>query len=120
MFTYELKESDYLLINIDKDITSTTAESIQKELDEIIRNKLVWQKQWANLVLDLTTIEFIDSIGLNMIIMLIKAMKLRPAAIELRIVSSNLYELFMYTRLNTLVKVNMLRKTHAPYPERKQ
>ena len=97
-----------LSVTIPGDILSTNADTLHEEIFALLESAPVKAGQWNTLKLDLTGARMVDSVGLNLIVSIIRAVKSRPAKMEATLSSANIHRTFQFTCLDkqmTLMKV---------------
>ena len=95
-----------LNVTIPGDILSTNADSLREELYELLEIPLIKNGAWQTLKLDLTAAQMVDSVGLNLIVSVIRTVKARHGNVEAAIRSANIYRTFKFTRLDKQIIVN--------------
>lgn len=90
-----------LTLSFPGDVLSTNADATSQEVTRILESEAVHALGWNTLKLDLTAARMIDSVGLNLIVSLIKLAKNRPGKVVAQIASPNVQRTFIFTRLNT-------------------
>lgn len=101
---HELRNNS-LVLSVDGDILSTTAEELRARFVELMATENVKQAAWNLLELDLTRSKVIDSAGLNLVVAMVKTVKARGAAVQARMTSKTVHRTFVFTRLDHQVKV---------------
>jgi len=96
-----------LSIAIPGDILSTNADALREELFGLLESPPVKNGDWTLLKLDLTAAQMVDSVGLNLIVALVRVVKNRQANMETTISSSNIHRTFLFTRLDK--QMNLLK-----------
>ena len=105
--THQLDTSVGILsVTIPGDILSTNADTLRDELFGLLESPEIKTGAWQILKLDLTTAQMVDSVGLNLIVSLIRAVKARQGTVEAAIRSANIHRTFMFTRLDRQITVS--------------
>jgi anti-anti-sigma factor len=87
------------------DILSTTADTLRGALFDILESAPIQAAKWNILKLDLTKARMVDSVGLNLIVSIVRAVKARDGTVEVTIGSANIQRTFSFTRLDKQVNV---------------
>ena len=109
MIKHALNETQRMLrLEIAGDLCGDAAQKeALSEIDAIFSEKTVQKKSWAVLLLDLTSTQNIDSMGLSVLIELIRKVDARSATTKVRIGSKLVYNIFVFTRLDKRVEIEM-------------
>ncbi|MEM9400090.1 MAG: STAS domain-containing protein [Verrucomicrobiota bacterium] len=95
-----------LVVQIPGDLLSSNVAEISGQINEIKTNPNNFGGgNWKTLTLDLCKARMVDSIGLNMLVSLIKDMKSRGGNLKVVITSKTVYRTFLATRLDKLINV---------------
>lgn len=97
-----------LRIEVPGDVLSTNADTLREEIFGLLDSTTVKQAAWDTLKLDLTAAQMVDSVGLNLIVAIIRAVKTRNGKVVTTIKSPNIHRTFLFTRLDKqmeLVKI---------------
>jgi anti-anti-sigma factor len=94
-----------LVVSVDGDILSTTAEAIRAGFVQMMNSDAVKRATWDKLELDLTRSRIIDSAGLNLVVAIVKAMQTRGAAVMARVTSRSVHRTFVFTKLDRQMQV---------------
>ncbi|MFO1487521.1 MAG: STAS domain-containing protein [Verrucomicrobiota bacterium] len=106
-------ETGSLSIAIPGDILSTNADSLREDLFGVLESEPMQSAGWKTLELDLTQARMIDSVGLNLIVSVVRMVKARQGAVVANVRSSNIYRTFTFTRLDKQMTVI---RAEAPAP----
>lgn len=93
-------------LRVEGDLTSTTAENIRTQANALI-DAPPGASDWRALRLDLARTKMVDSVGLNLIVSILKAVQRRGAVLEVVYSNPNVHRTFLFTRLDkhvTLVR----------------
>ena len=88
------------------DILSTNADTLRDELFGLLDTPPLKAGVWHTLKLDLTAAQMVDSVGLNLIVSLVRAVKARSGNIAATVSSSNILRTFKFTRLDQQIAVS--------------
>ena len=94
-----------LNIIIPGDILSTNADTLRDELFGLLESTPIQTGTWDVLKLDLTGAQMVDSVGLNLIVSVVRAVKARHGKVEATIRSTNIHRTFSFTRLDKQINV---------------
>lgn len=81
------------------DLLSTTVKAFREKVDQVMATQAS-NPQWNVLELDLRAARFIDSVGINLIILMIRKMKDRNGSVRVRLSSNSLKRVLDYMRVN--------------------
>ncbi len=87
-------------VTIPGDILSTNADALRAELFDLLEAPQIKGSPWHTLKLDLTGAQMVDSVGLNLIVSLVRAVKARQGTVAAAISSANILRTFKFTRLD--------------------
>jgi anti-anti-sigma regulatory factor len=87
--------------------------SVVKEMSFMIEKNLEDKKhdKWETLMIDLSAAHIVDSMGLNMIIGMLKHAQLRNARVHCKISSQTIHRTFLFTRLDKQMEIEFDAKT---------
>ena len=94
-----------LNVSITGDILSTNAKALREELFQLLETPSLKNGDWLTLKLDLTSTNMIDSVGLNLLVTLVRAMKAGNRKIQAVVASPNIQRAFQFTRLDQQIEV---------------
>jgi anti-anti-sigma factor len=94
-----------LTLNFSGDVLSTNATPLRNEIFGVLESPALPPTAWNVLHLDLSKAKMIDSMGLNLIVSIVRAMKTRNAKITTTVSSQNVYRTILFTRLDKQMEV---------------
>lgn len=94
-----------LSLVIPGDISSTNADALRTEIFTILESEIISRANWDTLQLDLRAANMIDSMGLNLLVSIIKFARIRESKIVGLIASQNVQRTLCFTRLNTQMEL---------------
>lgn len=94
-----------LTISLPGDLLSTNYDTVGAELNQIFSSEEVTMAEWDYLVFDLRQARLIDSMGLNLIVSILKQMKNRSAKVRMQITSRTIHRTFLFTRLEKHMEI---------------
>ena len=103
-----------LNVTIPGDILSTNADALRDELFALLESEPVRTGTWETLYLDLTGAQMVDSVGLNLIVSVVRAVKARQGKVAAKIRSTNIRRTFQFTRLDKQIAVTKVEAEAAP------
>jgi len=107
MISSDFKQDDQLLvIKVKGDILSTNAEERADQIGSIFAEFPDFKK----VKLDLNTAKMVDSVGLNMLLGVIKTVVDRGAEIVLHISSPSIHRVFLMSRFDKLANIHFREK----------
>ena len=92
-------------ITLNCDLTSTTVEQLRPELRAQLDAPAQPAGAWKLFRLDLAATRMVDSVGLNLIIGLLKAVQQRGARMQILCANPNVHRTFLFTRLDQHVEL---------------
>lgn len=99
-----------LQVKIPGDITSTTAPGLRTELFELLDRELPGDdNNWNTLRLDLSSANMVDSVGLNLLVAIIRRIKEHGRKISCAIASQHVHRTMMFTRLDSMMQIDLLK-----------
>jgi len=105
--TPDLHEESVTL-RVPGDLISTNADALRNEIGGLLETSGGAPRNWDLFVLDLTAAKMVDSVGLNLVVSLLKRVQARGARMQINYASPNILRTFTFTRLDkhvSLVKV---------------
>ena len=98
-------QSKTLTLVVPGDVISTNADSIRKEAFGILESEVIARADWQTLQLDLRAANMIDSMGLNLLVSIIKLARTRNSRVVGLITNPNVQRALCFTRLNTQMEL---------------
>jgi anti-anti-sigma factor len=92
-------------IQLNCDLTSTTVEQLRPELHAQLDTQTQPGGAWKLFRLDLAATRMVDSVGLNLIIGLLKAVQQRGVKMQILCANPNVHRTFLFTRLDQHVEL---------------
>jgi len=92
-----------LTVYVTGDLTSTNAEALRGEMGGLPEAPGGAPQKWNTLKLDLTAAQMVDSVGLNLIVTLLKRVQKCGARMQIACSSPNVLRTLTFTRLDTHV-----------------
>lgn len=94
-----------LTLVIPGDIVSTNAAALRQETFGILESEVISRADWRTLHLDLRATNMLDSMGLNLLVSIIKFAKNRGAKITGQVANPNVQRALCFTRLDTQMEL---------------
>lgn len=94
-----------LTLVVPGDIISTNAAALRNEIFGILESEIISRASWETLQLDLRAANMIDSMGLNLLVSIIKLARTRESKIVGLIANQNVQRALCFTRLNTQMEL---------------
>ena len=91
------------------DVLSTSADALREVLEEALRSPCAQPGAFDCFQLDLCSARMVDSVGLNLLVWLWRAVTARGARLRIRISSPNIERTFRFTRFCERVEVELER-----------
>jgi anti-anti-sigma factor len=98
------QKNGILTVTINGDLTSTTAERLRVKIHALFDTPPE-QAAWRLLRLDLAGAKVVDSVGLNLIITILKAVQKAGAKMQIIYANPNVHRTFLFTRLDKHVEL---------------
>lgn len=89
------------------DVLSTNVSTLRQEVFQYLESDEANRADWQTLQLDLRAAKQIDSMGLNLLVSIIKLARSRNAKVTGQIASLNVQRVLLFTRLNTQMELVM-------------
>jgi anti-anti-sigma factor len=93
-------ENGVLIVRVDGDLTSTTVLPLRRQLDEYFKSDHATAQLWTICKLDLRAARMIDSVGLNLVVSLLKTVQKRGATLQVATTDQNILRTLAFTRLD--------------------
>ena len=94
-----------LTLRVPGDLLSTNAEAMRNEANTLLEAANNTPGQWGVFKLDLTAAKMIDSVGLNLIVTLVKRVQKHGAKMQVTYSNPNVLRTFNFTRLDKQVEL---------------
>ena len=94
-----------LTVTINGDLISTTAERLRTEINALFEAPPANPPAWQLLRLDLASAKMVDSVGLNFIVTILKAVQKQGAKMQIIYTNQNVHRTFLFTRLDKHVEL---------------
>jgi len=94
-----------LTLRVSGDLLSTNAESVRKESTGLFEAAGKASQKWNTFRLDLTSAKMVDSVGLNLIVTLLKHVEKSGARMQIAYSDQNVQRTFVFTRLEQRVEL---------------
>jgi anti-anti-sigma factor len=88
-----------LALKVSGDLVSTNAEIFRKEVGGLLASADGAGRKWSLFSLDLTAAKMVDSVGLNLVVALLKRVQERGAKLQIAYTNPNVLRTFVFTRL---------------------
>ncbi len=102
--TLEISNRTLTLV-VPGDIVSTNAATLRQEAFGILESETITRADWQTLVIDLRSANMVDSMGLNLLVSIIKFAKNRGTKIIGHIGNANVQRALCFTRLDTQMEL---------------
>jgi anti-anti-sigma factor len=104
--TYD-RSTRRLTFDVSCDILSTTVDSLDAVIQPALQSEALRLAPWTELHLNLRAVKMIDSMGLNLLVNLVRVASSREARVSAVITRLNLHRLFLFTRLDRQVALTV-------------
>lgn len=94
-----------LLLTFPGDIVSTNAGALREQIFGILESDIIQRADWTTLDLDLRSAKMVDSMGLNLLVSIIKLARNRGGKVVGRVDNPNVQRALCFTRLNTQMEL---------------
>lgn len=94
-----------LTITIHGDLVSTSADQIRTQMNAVLAAPAPPDAAWRLLRLELLTAKMVDSVGLNFLVSILKAVQKNGARMQLVYTNPNVHRTFLFTRLDKHVEL---------------
>lgn len=104
--TPDLKLSNQAMtLHVTGDLISTNVESLRSVISTSLDAKDGVAQAWNTFVLDLSTAKMVDSVGLNLVVAILKRVQKRGAKMQVTYTNQNVFRTFAFTRLDKHVEL---------------
>lgn len=94
-----------LTVRVPGDILSTNAEALRKELFALLDSPEGSAQKWNTLRLELLAAKMVDSVGLNLVVTLLKTVQKNHGKMQVVCASPNVHRTFVFTRLDQHIEL---------------
>ena len=98
-------ENQSVTFRVAGDLLSSNAEALRGEIGGWFQTSAGEPQQWNTFVLDLTAAKMVDSVGLNLIVTLLKRVQKCGAKMQIAYSSPNVLRTLAFTRLDKHVEL---------------
>jgi len=92
-------------LRVPGDLVSTNADALRDEINSLLETAGGAPRKWDAFILDLTAAKMVDSVGLNLVVSLLKRVQVRGAKMQVSYSSPNILRTFTFTRLDKHIKL---------------
>lgn len=87
------------------DIVSTNAAALREDVFKILESETITRSEWTTLQLDFRAANMVDSMGLNLLVSIIKFARNRGSKVVGHVTNTNVQRALCFTRLNTQMEL---------------
>jgi len=102
MKTHLDPKTNLLTMTLPGDLTSTAAEQLRPQINILLENP---KPAWNQFRLELTGAKMVDSVGLNLIVSILKLVQQRGAKMQIICANTNVHRTFLFTRLDKQIEL---------------
>lgn len=99
------RESRTLRLVFPGDILSTNAVTLKEQMLAVLTNASLRQEAWDLVEMDLSAAKMVDSVGLNLLVTLMKVVQQKNKRIRIRTATSHVRRALKFTRLDQMAEV---------------
>lgn len=105
---HELGSDGILNFVFEEDILSTNVDRLKEQIDKIMELPTIKIGTIQKVHLDMRVVKMVDSMGLNLLVNLIKAEKNKARTILATVQSLHLHKTLLFTRMDKQMEINLL------------
>ncbi len=105
---HELNQDGQMSLIFEEDILSTNVDRLKDQIDKIIELPQVKMASSQKLVLDMKLVKMVDSMGLNLLVNLIKSEKNKGHTIGALVTSLHLHRTLLFTRMDKQIEITLI------------
>lgn len=94
-----------LTLELPGDLVSTTTEALREEIEPLLTGASTPEGEWRLLKLDLSRARMVDSVGLNLIVRILKAVQRQNATMQILCANAAVHRTLVFTRLDKYVEL---------------
>jgi anti-anti-sigma factor len=94
-----------LTLRVSGDLVSTAAEPVRNEVLALFGGAASGPPKWTTFILDLTTAKMVDSVGLNLVVSMLKRVQARGAKMRITYSSQDVLRTLNFTRLDKHIEL---------------
>jgi anti-anti-sigma factor len=102
MKTHLDPKTNVLTVTLSGDLTSTSAEQLRPPINTLLDQP---KPAWSLFRLELTGAKMVDSVGLNLIVSILKLVQQRGAKMQIVCANTNVHRTFLFTRLDKQIEL---------------
>jgi anti-anti-sigma factor len=95
-----------LTLRVPGDLLSTTADPVRTQLNSLLESAERSGTNWTVFNLDLGAALMVDSVGLNLVVTLLKRVQKHGAKLRIHYSNASVARIFTFTRLDQYVELN--------------
>ena len=92
-------------VELPGDLVSTNADNVRAQLGELLEGGGAKKMPWDTLRLELPRAQMVDSVGLNLVVSLLRAVQHRQGKMQVAYASPNILRTFQFTRLDKQIEM---------------
>jgi len=98
-------QQESVTLRVPGDLVSTNADAVRNEINGLLDTAGVAPRKWDTFILDLAAAKMVDSVGLNLVVSLLKRVQARGGKMQITYSSPNIFRTFTFTRLDKHVQL---------------
>jgi anti-anti-sigma factor len=106
---HELNQSGQLSLVFEEDILSTNVDRLKDQIDKILELPPVKLGGVQKVLFDMKLVKMVDSMGLNLLVNLVKSEKNKGHAIAALVSSLHLHRTLLFTRMDKQMEITLIQ-----------
>lgn len=107
------KRRAQLTLEFGDDLKSSNFEMLKEQIATLLDDSEQWDSEWDTLHLDLSKATLVDSIGLNLLVSIIRRVRERPAEVKATVANSTVYQTLLATRMDKVMELSYIAPQRA-------
>ena len=105
---HELSRSGEVTLVFEEDVLSTNVDRLKDQIDKIMELPSIKTANLHKLVLDMKLVKMVDSMGLNLLVNLVKSEKNKGHLIAALVTSLHLHRTLLFTRMDKQIEITLV------------
>ncbi len=101
-------QSGEISLIFEEDVLSTNVDRLKDQIDKIMELPVVKSANLQKLVLDMKLVKMVDSMGLNLLVNLVKSEKNKGRIVSALVTSLHLHRTLLFTRMDKQMEITLI------------
>ncbi|MES2310128.1 MAG: STAS domain-containing protein [Verrucomicrobiota bacterium] len=106
---HELNQNGQLTLIFEEDILSTNVDRLKDQIDKIMELPPIKSGGIQKILFDMKSVKMVDSMGLNLLVNLVKSEKNKNHSIAALVTSLHLHRTLLFTRMDKQMDITLIQ-----------